>query len=399
MDQAKFDCCIVGGGMIGAALALGLAKQSYKVALIEQNALAAYEPSQKPDIRVSALNMHSVNLLTKLGAWQFVLNMRCRSYNTLSVSDGESLGVMKNTFKKLSTTRFSASEINQPLLGYFVENRLLQLAIYEEIKASHINNVSCIHEQSVANIDAQNAVVTLANNTVVSARLIIGADGANSQVRKAAGIASTGWRYTQKANAVLIHTKDKVDDETYQTFYASGPRALLPMYGNYACLVWYDNAEKSAWIQSAPYDDLKIAIEEHFPKLNGEFDIVEVAGFPLTRMHARSYGKGKTLIAGDAAHTINPLAGQGVNLGFKDVAAILDIVAKDGLQDLASIIRQYEQKRKTANLLMMSTMDVIYKTFSSSFMPINIARGAGLALADKAGPAKRMALKYAMGLD
>jgi 2-octaprenyl-3-methyl-6-methoxy-1,4-benzoquinol hydroxylase len=398
MQQTEFDCCVIGGGMVGAALALGLAKQSYKVALIEKQNLHRFSPEQAPDIRISALNMHSVDLLNTLGAWQHIQKMRYRPYDTLSVWDGESARVTNTSAKRAGVTQFCASEINKDLLGYFVENRLVQLSLYDEINTNYSQNVECIHGQAVSSIDVEKGTVLLENGSLITASLILGADGANSQVRQAAGIPTSGWQYEQKANAIVINTKHKVPDETWQAFYAKGPRALLPMHDNFACLIWYHNAEKSAWIQEASNAQLKEAINHEFPDLIGEFEIVKLAGFPLTRMHAHRYGQGKAIIAGDAAHTINPLAGQGVNLGFKDVSALLDIIGQQGLQNVSVIISEYEQKRKVANLLMMSSMDVLYQTFSSSFLPLKIVRGIGLALADKAGPLKHKALKYAMGL-
>ncbi|MFT6267757.1 MAG: 2-octaprenyl-3-methyl-6-methoxy-1,4-benzoquinol hydroxylase [Alphaproteobacteria bacterium] len=398
MHKTNFDCCVIGGGMVGAALALGLAKQSYKVALIEKQSLAPFDSAQAPDIRLSALNMHSVKLMSTLGAWQHMQKMRYRPYDTLSVWDGESTHVHGKISNNKGITQFTAAEINQPLLGYFVENRLVQLALYEEIQANYSNEVTCIHEQAVTDIDVNEGRVSLSSGQVIEAAIVLGADGANSQLRQAAGIPTSGWQYAQKANAVLIKTKNRVPDETWQAFYATGPRALLPMHDNYACLVWYHDAQQSEWIQQAPVDELKASIKEHFPDLIGDFDIVKVLGFSLTRMHAGRYGQGRSIIAGDAAHTINPLAGQGVNLGFKDVTAILDIIKLNGLQNPQAIIKSYEHKRRVPNLLMMSTMDVLYQSFSTSFIPMKIARGIGLKLAHNAGPVKQMALKYAMGL-
>ena len=399
MHETKFDCCVVGGGMVGAALAIGLAKQSYKVAIIEKDALLPFSPEQGPDVRLSALNMHSVNLLISLGAWQNVEKMRSRPYHTLSVWDAASKTInADNKDNKNGITQFTASEVDHELLGYFVENRLLQLALFDEIEASWPDNITCIHAQNINDIDVKQGQVTLGNGNVISAAIIFGTDGANSQVRDAAGIPVNGWQYEQKANAILINTKKTVPSETWQAFYPSGPRALLPMHDNYACLIWYDNPVQSKWIQGASKNTLKPAINKAFPEVIGDFDIIEVAGFPLTRMHAKRYGQDKAIIVGDAAHTINPLAGQGVNLGFKDVDAVLQIIESQGLSDPKSIIAAYEKQRRLANLTMMSTMDVLYQGFSSSITPIRIARGIALAIANKAGPVKKMALKYAMGL-
>lgn len=390
--------------MIGATIALGLAKQSYKVALIEKHILQPFDANQPPDMRLSALNMHSFSLLSNLGAWQHLLKMRYRPYNTLSVWDAETEkhGLMASLFGLLghnSRTQFKASEVGQPLLGYFIENRLIQLALFDEIKTNYSNLVDCIFEKEIININVDQGTIALNNDSIINSKLIIGADGANSKVRQAANIATSGWQYSQQANAIVIETTTNIPDETWQAFHNSGPRALLPMYDRYACLVWYDGAEKSKQLKEVSTRELKQEIKRNFPDLKQEFEIINLAGFGLTRMHAHQYGKGRALIAGDAAHTINPLAGQGVNLGFQDASALLDIIRNDGIEDSKLIIMKYEQKRKAQNLMMMSAMDVLYQSFSSSLLPINVARNIGLSVANNAGPIKQMALKYAMGLD
>jgi len=381
------DVIVVGGGMVGAALAIGLAQQQFKVALIEKHALHDFSSEQAPDIRLSAFNMHSVNLLSQLGAWQHIKGMRSRVYTRLAVWENEQ-----------DKTTFDASEVGQEKLGYFVENRLIQLALYQQIKAQYASKIICIHDQDIVDINVDKARVCLASGETYEASFIMGADGAQSQVRQSAGIGTTGWQYSQQANAILIETREKIADETWQQFHPSGPRALLPMYDNYACLVWYDNAEKSSWIQQANTQDLKAAIVSHFPNCLGDFEIVQVAGFGLTRMHALRYGRGATIILGDAAHTINPLAGQGVNLGFKDVAALLDIIQEHGLDDKSKVIAAFEKQRRLPNLLMMSSMDLLYKTFSTPSTPVKAIRNAALNLANKAGPLKAKVLTYAMGL-
>ena len=396
MNETQFDCCVIGGGMVGAALAIGLAQQSYTVALVEKHALMPFDQSQGPDVRLSALNMHSVNLLSGLGAWQHLEKMRSRPYQALSVWDGTNKAIKGSGDKGI--TRFMASEVGHDVLGYFVENRLLQLALYAEINALWRTKITCINEQDITAIDTTNASVTLSNAQVIKASVIWGCDGARSQVRQAAGIGVSGWQYQQQANAIVIKTAVKVADETWQAFYPTGPRALLPMHDNYACLIWYDGADQSNWIKQADVQTLKSAIKKAFPPLFSDFEIVDTAGFGLTRMHAHRYGEQKAIIVGDAAHTINPLAGQGVNLGFKDVDAVLQIVQREGLSNPQQIIAQYEKKRRFANLAMMSTMDLLYQGFSTSSKPLQMFRGIGLALANKAGPVKKMALKYAMGL-
>lgn len=409
--QQHYDICIIGGGMTGAALALGLAQlnvtaqanqKKYKIALIEERPISEYSPAQAPDLRLSAINMHTVELFKKLGAWQPLCNTRIRMYDRLSVWDADNpfAGIRSN--KQGAFTQFTANEVKRNELGYFAENKLIQLSLYTAMAEQQLSNVDQIFEHTITQIDTRKGVLVLRDKNdhliEVQAPVIFGADGANSLVRRAAKIATSGWQYSQHANAILIKTAERVANETWQAFYASGPRALLPMHDNFACLVWYDTVQQTQWIQSSKPEDLKKAIKNHFPRLQTDFDVVQVAHFGLTRMHAKQYGRDKAIILGDAAHTINPLAGQGVNLGFKDVAALLTIIEQNGVDDLAALVNEYEAKRKIPNLVMMTAMDLLYKGFSSSDMGIKSLRCIGLSLANNAGPIKQQALKYAMGI-
>lgn len=388
MQSIDFDVIVVGGGMVGAAIALGLSKQNFSVAVIEQHKPESFSHEQMPDMRLSAFNIHSVNLLKDLGAWQHIEQMRYREYDTLSVWEQAD-----------DITQFTAQSISQPRLGYFVENRLVQLGLYAAINASKKANVSFIFGNEIKHIDPLACAVELSDARQLKAKLLIGADGAHSQVRQACNIPCTGWQYAQQANAILVKMTKPIPNETWQAFTPSGPRALLPMHEQYACLVWYNDIKQSQWIRQASFKQLKPAIVEAFSDRLGDFDIVDVAGFGLTRMHAKHYGRFKAIILGDAAHTINPLAGQGVNLGFKDVSALLEIIADKGIEQHQELTHSFEHKRKLANLLMMSTMDALYFTFSTPTSPIKALRQAGLKLAQNAGGLKTYALKYAMGLE
>ncbi len=393
-DNKDYDCCIVGGGMVGAALAIGLAKLNKKVVIIERYSLHEFDVNQPPDLRMSAFNLHSVELLKDLGAWQYIQEMRMRSYTKLSVWDANPFF----TNKDLNFTSFDAEEANQTVLGYFIENRLVQLALHKVLKIDFSEQVEIVYEQPIQHIDCLSGRVELNNNRTIKCSAIFGADGANSKVRSFAKIGTSGWQYSQHANGILIEADSPFPDETWQAFYTSGPRALLPMYDNFACLVWYDSKEKSDWIQQASNEELKQAVLEHFPSKLPEFNVVNKASFPLTRMHAKKYGQHKAIILGDAAHTINPLAGQGVNIGLKDVASLIEIVGTIDFNDLNEVVKKFEKSRYAQNLLMMSTMDALYFTFSTELTPIKAIRDLGLTVAQRAGVAKGKALKYAMGI-
>ena len=392
-----YDFCINGGGMVGAALALGLAQQGYKVALIETTVPVPFDAEAGPDLRVSAISEHSVDILRALGAWKHIEAMRVKPYTGLAVWE-----------EKGSETRFSADSLNLPRLGYFVENRILQLGCYEALK--DYDNVTWYTQSPVATFEfnaADASSLTLSDGTVIEAQWVVGADGARSAVRVAADIGSSGWQYEQQALGVTVKMHQAVEPVTWQRFYPSGPRAFLPMYDNFASLVWYDDANTVAELKGLSNDALKARVLASFPDRlmadNNDFTIVDKAAFPLTRAHASAYVTPSVVLVGDAAHTINPLAGQGVNLGFRDIEALLALTAGNiDITQLAfyrTLKAKYEKPRQRDNALMMAGMDSFYLLFSNNSGPLKWIRNQLLTAADKLTPAKREVLKYALGLN
>ena len=395
------DFCINGGGMVGAALALGLAQQQFKVAVIEPYLPAPFNAETGPDLRVSAISEASVTLLKALGAWEHIAAMRVKPYTGLSVWDDPA-----------HRTDFTAQSIDMPQLGFFVENRLLQLGCHHALK--QFDNVELITGQTVQDIQLTNtAKVSLSNGRTIEASWLVGADGANSQVRKAAGIGTTGWQYAQQAMGITIKMENAVEPVTWQQFTSSGPKAFLPMFDNFASLVWYDSPDELKRIKSLKASQLESEILKTFPdeltRNGNRFSVIDKAIFPLTRSHANHYVKGCCALVGDAAHTINPLAGQGVNLGFKDVEAFLSVssnfktnsTANDLLTDGAfsqMLFSNYERPRKRDNLMMMTAMDGFYTLFSNDVAPIKWIRNQLLSVAQRIEPAKQEVLKYAIGL-
>ena len=388
------DFCINGGGMVGAALALGLAQQQYNVVVIEPFLPKPFSESDGPDLRVSAISDASVTLLEALGAWQHIRAMRVKPYTGLSVWD-----------EPQHRTDFTAQSINVPQLGYFVENRLLQLGCLQALE--QFENVTVITGQKVKRIALeQTATITLDDDTSIEAQWLVGADGANSQVRQVAGIGTNGWQYAQQAMGITVEMQKPVDAITWQQFTPSGPKAFLPMFGNYASLVWYDSVDELARLKSLNNMQLTTEIMSAFPQEltlnNNTFTVVDKAVFPLTRSHANSYIKGCSVILGDAAHTINPLAGQGVNLGFKDIEAFLSVTAKriplhsDAF--VSALKQDFETPRKRDNLIMMTAMDGFYTLFSNDVAPIKWIRNQLLSVAQRIEPAKKEVLKYAIGM-
>nr|WP_301542035.1 FAD-dependent monooxygenase [Shewanella sp. KJ2020] len=388
-----FDVILVGGGMVGAATAIGLAEQGLKVAVVESFVPKAYGPEQPLDVRVSAISVASETLLDRLGAMDALLQMRNVPY--LGLETWELEGCI---------TQFHCSQIGASHLGHIVENRLIQLALWQRM--AQLNGITLYCPDKVAAFarDSDSVSLHLQSNIKLTAKLLVGADGANSQVRQWAGIGITGWDYAQSAMLINIKTAQGQQDVTWQQFTPKGPRSLLPLPGNNASLVWYDDANRIKQLMQLNNKQLAEQIRVHFPaRLDADFTVESKGSFGLTRRHAQRYYSQNVVILGDAAHTINPLAGQGVNLGFKDVEALLAVIEEALTRHEAwwskEVLARYQDRRYRDNQLMMTTMDVFYAGFSNDILPLKLLRNGALKLANINSPIKQTVLKYAMGLN
>ena len=381
---------VVGGGMVGSAMALGLAKQGKQVVLIEAFPAREFAIDQAPDLRMSALALASVQLLDNLGAWEHIAALRVQSYNALSVWD-----------KPWAKTVFHAHEVKQTRLGYFVENRITQLGLTQAL--TDYSNVTILHTK-VDRADTLEGWVYCEDGSVVNAEWISAADGVHSAIRKQAGIGTVAWDYEQQALGISItstyadeRTAQQAQGMTWQAFTPDGPQAFLPMHNNHASLVWYHHPQRIAELKALEPAALKTEICASFsPYLQEQvvdFTVLDKASFGLMRMHAKRYIQDKVILIGDAAHSINPLAGQGVNLGFADVACLLATI-----EQKRPLARAYELPRKHANLQMMTAMDTLYHLFSNRNPLLSTLRNTGLFLADKGGAAKQAVIKKAMGV-
>ncbi|MBD2793638.1 3-demethoxyubiquinol 3-hydroxylase [Xenorhabdus szentirmaii] len=391
--QQKFDIVVVGAGMIGAATALGLAQEGWRVALLEHQPPAPYDAVNEPDIRVSAISCASVDLLKQLGAWKNVLQMRCAPYRKLETWEQHDSNVI-----------FDAKNLGLPELGYMVENRVLQLALWQEFE--HYPNLTLFCPSALKSMqrsdDQKSWLVTLADGTEINSRLIIGADGARSQVRQLAGIGSKGWQYRQSCMLITVKTEQPQQDTTWQQFFPSGPRAFLPLFEQWASLVWYDSPARIRQLQSMTMAQLEREIFQAFPARLGKVTPVAAGSFPLGRHHASRYVQEGLVLLGDAAHTINPLAGQGVNLGYRDVDTLLKVLtdAKELLEkwDSLAVLQRYQRRRMPDNLVMQAGMDLFHTAFSHDLPGLKTVRNLALMAAQRSGAMKNIVLKYALGL-
>ncbi|NOT86318.1 MAG: UbiH/UbiF/VisC/COQ6 family ubiquinone biosynthesis hydroxylase [Methylococcaceae bacterium] len=394
--KEQFDVVIVGGGMVGAAVACALGDSDLRVAVIEQHPPEAFSPKQPHDLRVSALSIASRKILETVGAWEGVVSRRYCPFKRMRV------------WETAGDTEFNSAAIDYPELGYIVENRVTQLALLERLSA--FGNITLISPVGIQNIvysplEADYASqIDLSNGQVLSAKLLVAADGGQSRVRQLVGMGVNSRDYDQHALVLYVETDYVQQDITWQRFVASGPQAFLPLTGHYASLVWYNAADEVQRLKSLPEAELLGELRAAFPEcLGGIKAILGQISFPLKCQHAQCYVKQGVALVGDAAHTINPLAGQGVNIGFLDAAALAEIIlnaTKQGQSIAAlSVLKGYEKSRRTENLKMMTVMELFYRVFSNDILPVKFLRNLGLGLAERIRPAKNKIMRAAMGLE
>lgn len=406
----KYDVIVAGGGMVGALTAVLLAKQlgmvnenqershsqpaylpNISIAVIEEHDVNQITFGTNPQLRNSAFSYASIQLLKTLGIWQGINPARHAPY--LAV---ETWQQPKN---KLT---FRAADIGYEYLGHILENHLVQQGIWQVFEQCNIelicpDKVVELHQES-----AQSVRLLTEKGRSLKTHLLIAADGSQSKVRRLANIGTDGWQYRQQCLAINVQMHSHQSAVTWQEFHPSGPRAYLPLYDNFASLIWYDSVERIQQLSALTPPQLKQAIQAAFPSRLADFTIIQSASFPLTRLHAKHYYQDNLVLVGDAAHSINPLAGQGVNLGFKDAKQLVDCIC-DGLSSgkvfyHSDNLKRYHKQRYRDNLLMMTAMDAIYLGFSNDIRVFSLLRNVALSVADRAGPLKLGVLKYAMGL-
>lgn len=391
----RYDVLIVGGGMVGATIACALGGSGLSVGVVEYRYPQGFEPEQPHDLRVSAISVASQNVIDMVGAWEGIISRRSCPYQRMKVWEAN---------EERAATEFNSEGISYPYLGHIVENRVIQLALLERMAAFDNVELICPAQTEAIDYSPGASVVRLTDGTELVGRLLIAADGGESRVRQAAGIGVHKWDYEQNALVASVETAYPQQDITWQQFTATGPLAFLPMPGANASLVWYNTPGEVKRLMALPEDRFMAELEATFPDSLGKIDkLIQRGSFPLRRQHAQQYVAEGVALAGDAAHMIHPLAGQGVNIGMLDAAALAETIlkAKRAGEDFTSlaVLKGYEQQRRKHNLMMMQVMDMFYRVFSNDILPLKLVRNLGLGLAERVSPAKNKVMRFAMGLE
>ena len=392
MSSHRYDVIIQGAGMVGLALAAALLQQGRRVALLESRPIERFDGGEMR-LRVSALSLASEQMLRRLGAWETMQRLRVSPYRGMRVWDAEGGGEIA----------FDAGAMGEPHLGHIVENEVTQSALYERIADDP--NLSLFVPGAVQSLhaDADAARVGLSDGRQLEAALVVAADGAQSSLRQLAGIELDQSDYGQSGLVCVIRCEHRNGEIARQRFLPGGPLALLPLADGRCSIVWsLPSAEAERWL-AAPDDAFRDALTEASEGALGEvLECGPRAAFPLRSSHARSYIGNRLALVGDAAHTIHPLAGQGVNLGFLDAAALAEVIARAAGRgrDIGgqATLRAYERWRKGDNLLMQRAMDGFHLLFGTQAPLLVQARSLGLGLTDRLSPLKRLLMSHAMGL-
>jgi len=392
----SFDVVIAGGGMVGLALACGLQGSGLRVAVLESQQPDLDSPlPEQPGLRVSAINAASERLLKYIGVWDNITAQRANAYQGMEVWDRDSFGKIA----------FRGEEYGFSHLGHIIENQVIHRALWQQAEKS--SDITLLAPATLKNVawGENDAFITLNDDRQLSARLVVGADGAQSWLRQNADIPLTFWDYRHHALVATIRTEEPHQSVARQIFHGEGILAFLPLAdAHLSSIVWSVSPDEAQRLRGLEPEEFNKILASTFDLRLGICTVEsERQTFPLTGRYARSFAGQRLALVGDAAHTVHPLAGQGVNLGFMDAAELASEIkrlqkeGKDFGQHM--YLRRYERRRKHSAALMLAGMQGFRELFAGDNPAKKLLRDIGLTLADSLPGVKPKLVRQAMGLN
>ncbi|MDC9729485.1 MAG: UbiH/UbiF/VisC/COQ6 family ubiquinone biosynthesis hydroxylase [Methyloprofundus sp.] len=392
--KQHYSVIVVGGGIVGATAACALATEGIEVALLDvHNPIRTWPEDEQADIRVSALTRASQNILTKIGVWDAMAQRSVGPYDQMHVWDASSAGVL----------HFDAADTKYDVLGHIVENRVTVAALWDQLDALPSASILCPAKVMDLTCDTDKAEIILEDGAVLTADVLIAADGRDSALRQMAGIQTTGWEYQQDGLVATISSEKSHQQTAWQRFLPEGPLALLPLKNGDCSIVWTLKHETAQEYLALTENEFLQKLEQASEGVLGNILSVGPRGaFPLRFQYAQQYTAEHFVLVGDAAHAMHPLAGQGANAGLLDAAAIAETIiqTEQASRPMGShkSLRRYERWRKGDNLAMMSSMDVINKMYTQDNEAFKQLRGTGMQVINQTNLLKNYFNQYAMGL-
>ena len=386
-----FDVIVVGGGLVGGSLALGLADAGLKLAIVDAIAPQFSADSKQWDSRVYALAPGSVEFLSQCGVWQQVDKSRIAPVEDMQIFGDDAR----------SELDFSAYDAGLRELAVIVESGQVQAALWQRISTHKGIEMFAPASCRALSFDNGEAALQIDNGKELRARLIVGADGGNSWVRTESGIASVGRPYEQSAVVANFETESPHRGIARQWFRRDGILALLPLAGRRVSMVWSTGVDHAAELLRLSADELAAEVCDACANCNGNMRVITpAAAFPLRLQRAREMVKPRLALVGDAAHNVHPLAGQGVNLGFRDARELAAVLAARGAQSDCGdfyLMRRYERARREDIAAMQLATDALQRLFNADSAFLRGARNLGLRLTNRTAKLKNLLVQHAVG--
>lgn len=393
----KYDLLIIGGGMVGLSLALAVRKLTdLTIAIVEPN--QPTDLTQTPELRVSAINAASEQLLKNLDVWPAISQQRLQPYRHMHVWDKANIGALDFDIDQLSDAR------NRDNLGHIIENKVIRNALWQQAEADV--GISLLTQEPLQNVAMGDHEVfaSFASQMPVMAKLVVGADGANSWLRQQLDMTMAFRDYDNHALVATVDCELGHQETAWQVFLPEGPLAFLPLYHSNQCsIVWSTSPQEAERLQALTGSEVAKALTAASDGKLGQISLAsDIQSYPLTMRLAHKFTKGRAVLIGDAAHTIHPLAGQGVNLGLQDAASLAQLISEYNQGESTwysdKMLSQYNRWRRAEALEMVTAMEAIKQSFTPQIAPIKLLRGLGMGLINHIPAVKQQMIKQAMGL-